>query len=324
MSTPDVPLIVGAGPVGLGAALFLADQEIPTRIVDQAAAPSTHSKALAINPRTLEILEPSGVTARLLELGRRIRGAKVWREGALAAEINFAALEHRYPFMLALSQATTERLIAEAVKQRGLRVERGVRLVECRNANSHVTAALAHSEDEFETVHCPWMLAADGAHSTARDRLNVPFPGSTLADPWHLADVPLATSLAEDYAHIVLVDGGFLFMMRVIEPADTDDTAVPLWRVLGNQPHPLTRLVADRVAGPPIWESHFRISHRIVRAMSVGRIHFAGDAAHLHSPMGARGMNLGLEDAWVFAQLAGRDALERYHAFRRPVSWAKT
>jgi 2-polyprenyl-6-methoxyphenol hydroxylase-like FAD-dependent oxidoreductase len=79
------------------------------------------------------------------------------------------------------------------------------------------------------------------------------------------------------------------------------------------------RLATGRAIGPPVWTSSFGVSHRINRRMSVGRVYFAGDAAHLHSPVGARGMNLGIEDAWFFAQLVARDQRSRYEGLRYPI-----
>jgi 2-polyprenyl-6-methoxyphenol hydroxylase-like FAD-dependent oxidoreductase len=88
------PLIAGAGPVGLGAALFLARAGISTRVVDVAGERSVYSKALAVNPRTLELLEATGVTGRMLEKGMRIHGARMWRRGKVAAELRVDRVSH--------------------------------------------------------------------------------------------------------------------------------------------------------------------------------------------------------------------------------------
>src|SRR4051794_4983941 len=128
-----LPLIAGAGPVGLAAALFLARDGTPVRVIDRANRPSPHSKALAVNPRTLEILEPSGLTEKIIALGLPIRGARFWRGGDVLIDLSFDGLRHKYPFMVALSQRVTERLLAEALAAAGGRVERGVELAGCRN-----------------------------------------------------------------------------------------------------------------------------------------------------------------------------------------------
>jgi 2-polyprenyl-6-methoxyphenol hydroxylase-like FAD-dependent oxidoreductase len=168
------------------------------------------------------------------------------------------------------------------------------------------------------------MLAADGAHSTVRESLGIPFSGSTLAHVWRLADVHIETGLPEDRAHVFLLSTGFLFALRVVsgEPASAEE---PLWRVItdaGDPVESIRELGIGRLPQAPVWHSEFHIAHRIVDRMSVGPFHLAGDAAHVHSPIGARGMNLGIEDAWAFAELASRDELHRYGGLRHAVDEA--
>jgi 2-polyprenyl-6-methoxyphenol hydroxylase-like FAD-dependent oxidoreductase len=255
----------------------------------------------------------------MLAIGLKVPGACLWRRDRLAATIDFARLKGKYRFMLALAQAATERLFEERLRELGGEVERGSRLVDCKNEAGGVTATLDTRSGQ-EIYSAPWMLAADGAHSTVRDRLGTRFPGSTFRNKWELADVALDVSLAEDRAHAFLLPRGeFQFMIRVVDPQVESTAPGPLWRVIGNRPNLLDRLVMGRVIGAPIWSSTFAISHRINPAMSVGQTYFAGDAAHLHSPIGARGMNLGIEDAWIFAQLVRRGQLSRYKQLRYAV-----
>jgi 2-polyprenyl-6-methoxyphenol hydroxylase-like FAD-dependent oxidoreductase len=321
VSQPNRPMIVGAGPVGLGAALFLARQGQAPRVVEMRNQPSQQSKALAVNPRTLDILEPTGLTRRMLELGLPIYGVRFYLQGRIFAVISFENIHPRYPFMLALSQAVTERLLAQAFEAAGGVVERGVQMLACRTVAEGVEAVLESTADGFqEIVRCPWLLAADGAHSVARQQLRIDFGGTSFAEEWHLADVPLRTGLAHDYVHIFFLAGGtFLFLLRVVDEARRDKTEEPLWRVLANRPEPLSWLVQTEQAGLPTWTSSFHISHRIDATLAAGCIYFAGDAAHIHSPVGARGMNLGLEDAWVFAGLVRANRLADYNRLRRPV-----
>jgi 2-polyprenyl-6-methoxyphenol hydroxylase-like FAD-dependent oxidoreductase len=318
---PNRPLIVGAGPVGLAAALFLTRQGRFPRVVEMRDEPSQQSKALAVNPRTLDILEPTGLTRRMLELGLPIHGARFYRQERIVATLSFADIHPKYPFMLALSQAVTERLLAQGFEAAGGAVERGVKMTACRTLAEGVEAVLERSADgSREVVRCPWLLAADGAHSIVRQQLGIDFTGSSFAQQWYLADVPLRTALAADHVHIFFLAGGiFLFMLRVVNEARRDETGTPLWRVLTNRPEPLSRLVQAEQAGLPTWTSSFHISHRIDATLAAGGVYFAGDAAHIHSPVGARGMNLGLEDAWVFAELVRANRLPDYDRFRRPV-----
>jgi 2-polyprenyl-6-methoxyphenol hydroxylase-like FAD-dependent oxidoreductase len=256
----------------------------------------------------------------MLELGLPIHGLRFYRRERTIATLSFAGIHVAYPFMLALSQATTERLLTRGLEAAGGRIERGVKMVECRNLADHVEAVLEPSAGGAQDVaRCAWVLAADGAHSVARQQLGIDFIGSSFPEAWHLADVPLRTALPADHAHVFFLDGGaFLFMIRVIDDAK-NRPGEPLWRIMGNRPDPLSRLVQAEQAGPALWTSSFHISHRINATLAAGNVYFAGDAAHIHSPIGARGLNLGLEDAWVFAELVRTNRLLEYDRLRRPV-----
>jgi 2-polyprenyl-6-methoxyphenol hydroxylase-like FAD-dependent oxidoreductase len=287
--------------------------------VEKLDEPVRESKALAVNPRTLEILEGTGLTKRMREIGLPIRAALLHRRGRVVASISFSGIHHRYPFMLALSQATTERLLAQAVKEAGGQIERGVELIDCQALPGRVEATLEWSGHQ-EIATCPWLFAADGARSAVREKLGNPFLGSSLAEEWHLADAPLRTGLAADQGHIILREKGiFLFLIRVVDETLSDRFSGTLWRVICNRPEPLSQLESAEQTGPPVWTSSFHISHRICSQLAIGNVYFGGDTAHIHSPMGARGMNLGLEDAWVFAELVRMNRLSEYNELRRPV-----
>jgi 2-polyprenyl-6-methoxyphenol hydroxylase-like FAD-dependent oxidoreductase len=195
-------------------------------------------------------------------------------------------------------------------------------MVDCRISDDDgVVAVLEPTGGGTKKIfECPWLLAADGAHSTAREKLKNDFPGSSLDEEWYLADAPLRTNLAADHGHFFLFDSGrFLFMIRVVDEALKDQPGALLWRVITNRPEPLSQLVGAEQAGPAIWESGFKVSHRIVETMASEGVYFAGDAAHVHSPIGARGMNLGIEDAWVFAELVRTGRMHEYDGLRRAV-----
>lgn len=296
MPSPTKPvLIAGAGPTGLAASLFLAMRGVPVRVIDKAPSPGQNSKALAVNPRTQELLEESGVTARMLAEGWTIQGVTLHGHGSDEVTLPLSPLLESGRSMLSLAQARTEALLADALREHGVSVERGVRLEALEQGADAVTAELVHADGTIERTVAPLLFGADGAHSTVRQALGLAFPGDELPEAWQLWDLRLATPLDPDRVHLTLLPDGFLFLLRVRED---------LWRVIGNGSSPLASLPAGTVCGEVAWQSHFHVAHRVAERAGAGRVLLGGDAAHIHSPLGARGMNLGIEDAFVFADCA--------------------
>jgi 2-polyprenyl-6-methoxyphenol hydroxylase-like FAD-dependent oxidoreductase len=313
----DAPvLIAGAGPTGLAAALFLAELGVNSRIVDPAPAAALTSKALAVNPRSLELLKPTGVADRILAEGRSVQRMQLRGEhGQLLATIPVNVLPGPFP-MVALPQSRTEALLAQALAQHGLHPEREVALETVRDTDGFVEVGLRHADGSLESTRAAIVLGADGAHSATRRALDIGFPGSALAEPWNLADVTLNAPVSDTEGYVQFLPHHRMVFALAFTPER--------WRVIAAGARALDHLPDGRSAKAVEWESDFKISHRIADRLNVGRVCLAGDAAHLHSPMGARGMNLGIEDAWVFAQLAKRaldsgstDPLAAYGRLRR-------
>ena len=309
------PLIVGAGPTGLAAALFLKRRGIVCRVVDQSPEPATESRALAVNPRTLEILDTLGLAPAFEAQARPIHRGCFYTGWEPIADFDFAGIHPRFS-MCVIPQATSEKLLTEALAAEGIHPERGVRLDSLTQHGGDARVVLIHSDGRSEIIESPVVLGADGAHSTVRESQGIEFEGSAFPEPWPLFDVEMDDPLDLGGAHISLVEGGMLFLLAV-RPG--------LWRVMSNLPDPLAHLPIGARQGEVVWNSSFHISHRLANRLVSGRVALAGDAAHLHSPVGARGMNLGIEDAFVFAScaadaLTGRwERLGEYERLRHPV-----
>ena len=284
-------LIAGAGPVGLAAAVELRRRGMNPRLIDRDAGPAPESRALAVNPRTLEILEPSGATERMLARGNRIHHMIVRTPERELFRFDTRNLNHRFDFLLALAQSETERILAELLGESGHPVDWQTELTGLTADGGKIPLRnWWQSRSEFDVV-----IGADGAHSLVRKSLGIGFSGESLPEAWGLADVELESwpfpwdcgvaTLSDDYvcAFFPLREG---FGRFVSSRADIMNSLPPDTRV-----------------SKIVWQSEFHISYRQVETYQKGNAFLAGDAAHIHSPVGGRGMNLGIEDAAWLAYL---------------------
>ncbi len=278
----------------------------PLRIVDARAVPSQQSKAIGINARTLELLEASGVTERLLELGRKVPGMNFLRDDQVLFQIRFSSVAHRYNFMLALPQCQTERTLEQRLNDFGVQVERNTELVGFSQEDGRVHGVLSRhgAEQAFEASY---LIGADGAHSTVRKILGIDFRGQADPGKWSLADVVMDTPLDRDRVNLVMQSDGILFQIRI---ADS------IFRLASNKPNVLDRLPHGSKVHKVIWRSDFGVSHCQAETYGKGRVFIAGDAAHIHSPLGGRGMNLGIEDAVDLVERIASDSVEQYFETR--------
>jgi 2-polyprenyl-6-methoxyphenol hydroxylase-like FAD-dependent oxidoreductase len=303
-------LIVGAGPVGMTMASELARYGVPVRIVDKAAQRTDKSKALVVWSRTLELLDRSGGSAPFVAAGFKTEAVNIIAGDKVIGRVSMESVKSPYPFGLMLPQSETERLLEERLHDLGVAVERRVELTSFKTNADGVVAALRHADGHDETFSADWLLGCDGAHSTVRHGLGVPFAGETLDSDWMLADIhmtgyPFPDTEVSVYWHR---DGAFVIFpispgrYRVI--ADLPPAG-------GQHPEPPTleqvQSIMDRrgpqglVAVDPIWLAGFRINDRKVANYRWGRAFLAGDAAHVHSPAGGQGMNTGMQDAFNLA-----------------------
>ncbi|MEZ0448021.1 FAD-dependent monooxygenase [Cellulomonas sp. ICMP 17802] len=331
-------LVVGAGPTGLALAAELARRDVRVRIVDRQLDRVRESRALAIQPRTLEVLAPLGVTAELLRRGNRAVAVQVHfpRRVVRMPLFDLGTRDTRYPFLLFLSQAETEQVLGQDLDARGVRLERGVELVGFVDGTDAATCTLRDAGGREETVEAQFVVGCDGSHSTVRRLAGIPFTGSAYPQTFVLADLE-ADGIEPGAAHAFLGRSGMLFFFPLGSPST--------WRMLAMRPLgepvgpdeavrlPEVQALADRYTGggvrvrDPVWMTRFRLHNRGAAHYRAGRAFVAGDAAHVHSPAGAQGMNTGIQDAvnlaWKLALVTaggGRRALlDTYEAERAPV-----
>ena len=190
-------LVVGAGPVGLALAAELRRRGVAAMIVDRHPEAAQTSRACVIHARTLEVLEPLGVTAELLTVGVKVPIFRIRDRDRVLATIDFSEIESAYPFTLMYPQDRTERLLLAALERLGGSVERPVDMVGFRAESSGVTTTL--DVDGTQTVvESPWLVGCDGMHSTVREQAGIAFEGAAYEQGFVLADVSMNWPLSRD------------------------------------------------------------------------------------------------------------------------------
>ncbi len=324
-------LIVGAGPVGLFLASECMRRGLRWRIVESHATQSSQSKALAVFPRTLEILDMAGLAAPFLKAANRVTRVSIVTHGRTLATIHFTPGETPYSFVAMVPQNVSERLLADHVLEHGGTIEYETTFVSAVQHADHVVAALEHG-GRRETLSAAFVVGCDGAHSTVRHLLQLSFEGAAYEPLFMLADIDSNETLPADELQLCPSEFGPVAVFPM--SASRRRIVATLDRAQGDAPSlELVRAVL-RERGPASlevrglrWSSYFHVHHRQVSEMRVGRMFVAGDAAHIHSPFGGQGMNIGLHDIWNLSWKLdlvlhghGNDRLlDSYTAERRPV-----
>ena len=329
-SDTDV-LIVGAGPVGLFLANECARRGIRARLIEARASQSEHSKALAIFPRTLEILDMAGVVAPFLEAANRVTSVAVMGRGRLLANMRFAPEESPYPFIAMVPQNITESLLLQELRRKGADVTYETSFVSAIQRGECVSAILDHRGERRE-VTAAFVVGCDGAHSAVRHALNLKLEGGEYPDSFMLADIESNETLPADQLQLCPSEFGPVAIFPIsatrrrvvatIEEAAGDAPSLEMVREILRRRGP-----SEIEAHALHWSSYFRIHHRHAAQLRSGRIFIAGDAAHIHSPFGGQGMNTGLHDVWnlvwkldLFLRGWGNERLlDSYNAERLPI-----
>jgi 2-polyprenyl-6-methoxyphenol hydroxylase-like FAD-dependent oxidoreductase len=306
-------LVVGAGPVGLAAAGVLLKAGVAVTVIDDQAAGANTSRAAVIHPRTLEVLETIGVTDELEARGLPIERFTVRDRDRALMPIEFGRLPSRYQHILMLPQSVTEQVLREKLADWGGRVERPRQLLSLRQSPDDVTATLADGAE----VTADWVIGADGMHSTVRTAAGIDSgtdPSGDGGETFVLADIEATGGLSRTEVTLYfsragmvvaapLPGGSFRIVAAVTDPPATA-TMADIQELLDQRGPQAARARVTAL----LWTSRFRIHHRVARTLRAGRVLLAGDAAHVHSPAGGQGMNLGIRDGVAVAEaLAGLD-----------------
>ncbi len=331
MFNPQIT-IIGAGPTGLFSAINLAKSGISLRIFESKIIRSQLSRALAIHAGTLEILAASHpeLLKEILARGKKIRKLKFGKK----YELDAGLIPSKYNFVLSLEQEETEEILENYLAKLGVKIERGCEIIDAKQGEK-VTAVIKKDEEKFETIS-DYLLDCSGAHSVIRKNiLKLSFKGEKYFGKIVMGDVKIISGIDQDcglvfsnqnnlgailplnhknYFRVILIPHQSLEIPEVID--------INFFKNLTKKIIPEIELSSEFK-----WLTQFEISKRMVEKLKVGNIFLLGDAAHIHSPVGGQGMNLGLQDSFnicnklrkVLRENADKKILENYQKERLPI-----
>ncbi|MBV8099993.1 MAG: FAD-dependent monooxygenase [Verrucomicrobia bacterium] len=315
-------LVVGAGPTGLTAALELVRRDVAVRVIEKRSERQLISKALVVQARTLEIMDIAGLAGTFVRRGYPAPGLNVSLGLGKQVAIELEKLDTRFPYLLVLPQNDTEEILESGFKQAGGSVERDIELIGIDQTDRDgVFSKLRLPDGREKSVRSQYLIGCDGAHSTVRQTLNLPFEGKQHEAIVFLADVKLNAEFVKsritnftsrrgfvsilpflgEYARIFAVD----FTKQNADESDELD--------LSDLQETVDAIVSMKLTlSEPRWITRFCSPSRQVPVARVGNVFLAGDAAHAHSPAGGQGMNAGMQDAfnlgWKLAMVLRKEA----------------
>ena len=326
-------IVAGGGPTGLMLAGELRLHGVQVLVLERDAEPTKVIRSLGLHARSIEVMDQRGLLDRFLELGTR------YEVGGFFAGIDKPwpdRMDTAHGYTLGIHQPVIDRLLAEHAAEVGAEVRRGTELIGLSQDDDGVTVELA----DGTRLRSRYLVGCDGGRSTVRKLLGVGFPGEPTAIDTLLGAMTLAapqeTVLAANveirktqvrYGAMPLGDGVY----RVVVPAAgvaEDRRVPPTFEEFTQQLHATAG--TDFGAHSPLWLSRFGNATRQAQRYRVGRVLLAGDAAHVHPPIGGQGLNLGIQDAFnlgwkLAAEIDGwapEGLLDTYHDERHPVAAA--
>jgi 2-polyprenyl-6-methoxyphenol hydroxylase-like FAD-dependent oxidoreductase len=331
-------LIVGAGPTGLMMACQLAVHQVSFRIIDKNTTSSQNSGALIVQARTLEIFEQLGIAIEAIKEGIVADRIDILYDAKKIAGTSIKDIGRnlsQFPFLLMLEQSKTEKLLLKFLKGRGCYVERSVQFNRFTEDKDRVTTDVIMPDGSGQTIVSKYIIAADGSKSAIRNFLNIPFKGKTYSRPIFILDCGAITEIGS---------GVISFAFSKASVAGFFPLGNQRWRVDGSFPGRVKKSKAITLEtvtkGLQRWnnlnfELHdaewFSVSHsqqKYARTIRIGNCFLAGDSAHVNTPVGAQGMNAGLQDAhnlawklaFVLKQKAKPELLDSYSTERLGIS----
>ncbi|MEO0439223.1 MAG: FAD-dependent monooxygenase [Pseudomonadota bacterium] len=341
MNTPVDVLVVGAGPTGSVMAIDLARRGIKVRIIEKSAHSFPGSRGKGLQPRTLEMLYDLGTIEPIIDAGGLYPVMGVHQGSEIVPHLMYnnvdPSADKPYPNTWLIAQYKTDAILHQRLTALGVQVEFNTQLVVLEQNEDSVSATLKRTSGEEESVSAQYLVGADGGASTVRNALAVPFPGKTDESDRMIIVDGLSEGLGRDYWHAWMGENNRFTVACPLPDGDAWQWMMQLQE--GEEPELTQEALNQRIANATqsddirlreiTWTTVFRPNIRLADRYRVGRVFLAGDAAHSHTPMGAQGLNTGVQDAynlgWKLQQVlngAPDSLLDSYEAERQPIAAA--
>ena len=299
-------LIVGAGPSGLALAAELKRRGVNAVIIDQQSAGANTSRACVVHARTMEVLEPLGVSRDLLAEGVKVPIFRVRDRDQPLLTIDFSDLPSSYRFALMIPQNRVEQILLQHLESLGCNVMRPCKLIRYTTSPSLVEAQVQDSS--IKSIKAEWLIGCDGMHSTVRQQSGIAFSGGEYEASFVLADVSMDWPLSREEVTLFFAPKGLVVVaplpnerFRIVATVDEapEVPSLEFMQAILDARGPTT---SPGRLHDVAWSSRFHIHHRVAQTPRKGRVLLCGDAAHVHSPAGGQGMNTGIQDGLSLAE----------------------
>ena len=308
VSVPESDLdvaVVGGGPVGLLIGLMLRQKGIATRVFEQRIKPSTHSRSIGVHPPSLKVLTQAGVGEAFDKAGLNIRKGHAIVNGRTAGAIDFSKLSGPFNYVMSIPQYVNEAILEKALEETDPGAMcRGAKVSELTESNDGCELKFEHHDGTLKSIRAKFVIGADGKNSFVRKSLGISFHGKTYPASYLMGDFPNSMQPAHD-AFIYLGREGLVESFPL--PGNLRRWVVKTPSMIQEaKPEQLTSIIADRTGQALNPTENRMISSFGIQKMEAesfwnGRTVLAGDAAHVISPIGGQGMNLGWLDGALLA-----------------------
>jgi 2-polyprenyl-6-methoxyphenol hydroxylase-like FAD-dependent oxidoreductase len=306
-------VIVGAGPTGLSLACQFIRYGVDFVIVEKNEGVTPYSKAIGVQARTLEIYEQLGLAQEAVEQGTIAGKGRLLVGGEVRGELDFSNIGEGlspYPYVLMLEQSKNEKLLYEYLQSHRKEVLWRTELESLSQNDSGVTVQVKAADSASQIIEAKYLVGCDGPKSLVRHTLGLEFEGSTFERMFYVADAQLDWNLSHHALHICLSKDSFVVffplkgekryrIVGVFPEEFTKDEGDILYEEIESRIKDEANLDLD--IHDVEWFSTYKVHTRHVSRFSEGRCFLAGDAAHIHSPAGAQGMNTGIQDGYNLA-----------------------